>query len=211
MMDKTRASRLKKVVKALGKTGLLLVADNRLPSLVRIIAGKPIRGSWWAHPLAGQIFTTANDLEAHPDVLLIKLISGKLTFVHRSLWPSLYSIGTARETWQLQPLSPLAKSVLTKLDKEGELFSDVMAAVGGYQSNSLKAAIKELEKNILVLSENYHTEKGSHAKRLESWRMWAERVGPLKKIAPGQAKEELSKIVARLNTEFEAKGKLPWR
>jgi len=211
MTDKTRASRLKKAVKELGKTGLLLVADNRLPSVVSYIAGKPIRGSWWAHPLGGQIFTTANDLESYQDVLLIKLISGKLTFVHRALWPALYSIGTAREAWQMQSLSPLAKSVLTRLDKEGELYSDVMAAVGGYQSKPLRAAIKELEKNVLLLSKNYHTEKGSHAKRLESWPRWAERVGPLKKIAPGQAKEDLSKIMARLNAAFGAKGKLPWR
>src|SRR5689334_17443810 len=106
----------------LEKFGLLLLADSNLPSVTTLVAGEKISGSWWSHKAAQQIFVVSERLEDHKDVLILKLISNKVTFVHRKLWGHVYSIGVAREEWQLKKLSPGAKRLLKALDDEGKVF-----------------------------------------------------------------------------------------
>ena len=60
-----------------------------MPSLAEAVAGGPIRGSWWGHPKAHEIFQVAEAVCESPDVLVCKLIDGKITYVHRRLWPAL--------------------------------------------------------------------------------------------------------------------------
>jgi hypothetical protein len=60
-----------------------------VPSLAQAIAGAPIRGSWWAHPRSHEIFVLTRAVRADPDVLVCRLVSGKMTYVHRRLWPAL--------------------------------------------------------------------------------------------------------------------------
>ena len=94
-----------KVFAQLHEDGLLLLSDPDLPSVSGIIAGERIRGSWWSHELGQTIFTVSEMIEDHKDVLITKLISRKVTFVHRELWNYIYSIGVARDDWQLKKLS----------------------------------------------------------------------------------------------------------
>jgi hypothetical protein len=58
---------------ALQRIGLLLKADPALPSVTTIVAGEPVRGSWWAHPAGRRIFQTLRDLSQHPDIVFVKL------------------------------------------------------------------------------------------------------------------------------------------
>src|SRR5690349_21230715 len=60
-----------------------------VPSLAEAIAGKPIRGSWWAHPKANIIFLCSRAIRRSADVLVCRLVGGKVTYVHRCLWPAL--------------------------------------------------------------------------------------------------------------------------
>lgn len=64
-------------------------ATGPVPSLVAAIAGEPIRGSWWAHARGREIFAVTRAIRASPDVLVCRLIDGKITYVHRRLWPAL--------------------------------------------------------------------------------------------------------------------------
>ncbi len=59
------------------------------PSLAETIAGAPIRGSWWAHPEADTIFLCSRAIRESADVLVCRLVGGKITYVHRRLWPAL--------------------------------------------------------------------------------------------------------------------------
>jgi hypothetical protein len=52
------------------------------------------------------------------------LISGKITFVHRKLWQKLVAVGSAREGWQIDKLSPSAKLLLRQLDKNGSVLTN---------------------------------------------------------------------------------------
>jgi hypothetical protein len=56
-----------------------------------VIAGGPIRGSWWGHPKGAEIYSILGYLQESPDVLVCRLVGGKITLVHRRLWPALIS------------------------------------------------------------------------------------------------------------------------
>jgi hypothetical protein len=70
--------------------GVVLVsAKGPVPRLVDAIAGEPIRGSWWAHPKSRQIYRVLAQIADSKEVLICRLVDGKVTFVHRRLWPAL--------------------------------------------------------------------------------------------------------------------------
>ncbi|MGH2582561.1 MAG: AlkZ-related protein [Anaerolineales bacterium] len=201
---------LRRALKELELRGLLLLADAWLPSVVSVIVGRPVSGSWWSAPEGKLIYNTANDLERHPDALIVKLLSGKLTFVHRRLWPAIYAIGIARESWQMQSLSEEAKWLLRKLDKNGEVYTDALVAVGGVSFKAVGTAAKELEKGLLAVIHGFRLE-GKHHRHLQSWPDWAVKAGMFeKKMASSEGKKQLSGATQRLNTEFGAKAKTPW-
>lgn len=64
-------------------------AQCSVPSLARAVAGEPIRGSYWAHPKANDIFLCSRAIRKSADVLVCRLLGGKVTYVHRRLWPAL--------------------------------------------------------------------------------------------------------------------------
>jgi hypothetical protein len=71
--------------------GVVCEASRRggVPSLVDEIAGEAVRGNWWSHPRSRVIFAATRAVRDSPDVLVCRLVDGKITFVHRRLWPAL--------------------------------------------------------------------------------------------------------------------------
>jgi len=202
-MDATR--HFDAVFTQLKTLGFLLLSDPKLPSVCSVITGGPLRTSWWSHPLAQTIFQISGQLEDHPDVTVTKLISGKITYVHRIFWSHIYIIGTSRERWQIEPLSANARVLLKKVDKQGSLRTDKIGS-------SAKGPAAELEKRLLVNSAQVHTETGAHAKFLESWKHWSERKEfKSDTISSGFAKETFEQHLSRLNREFSAQANLPWQ
>src|SRR5437870_924535 len=63
-----------------------------VPSLAHVVAGEPIRGTWWAHSKGKEIFRLSRVIRRSPDVLVCRLVDGKITYVHRRLWPALVSL-----------------------------------------------------------------------------------------------------------------------
>lgn len=81
---------VKEVLGFIEQEGLVLEsARGPVPSLAQRITGRTIRGSWWADRDAPQIFALVKAVRRSPDVLVCRLIQGKITFVHRRLWPAL--------------------------------------------------------------------------------------------------------------------------
>src|SRR5258707_15776391 len=64
-------------------------ARGPVPSLAEVVAGEPVRGSWWSHPKSHEIFAVTRAVRNSDDVLVCRLINRKITFVHRRLWPAL--------------------------------------------------------------------------------------------------------------------------
>jgi hypothetical protein len=79
----------------LAERGMLLEsARGPIPNGAELAAGAPIRGSWWAHPAAHQIYDALNGLRDSPDVARLRLVNGKITLVHRRVWPALARLET---------------------------------------------------------------------------------------------------------------------
>ena len=68
---------------------VLEAAHGPVPCLVEEIAGERIRGSWWSHPKAHTIHRLTGDIRNSDLVHVCRLVGGKVTLVHRRLWPAL--------------------------------------------------------------------------------------------------------------------------
>jgi len=192
------------VREAFERYGLVLLVDKMFPSVATIMAGEPIRGSWWGHPVGGQIFATASKLAAVPDTLTCKLLSGKVTYMHRRLWPSVLSVACSREPWQLSGLSELATELLHR--------ADTTAGQLQLAQRSEASAARELEKRLLVFADEVHTSSGAHAKVIESWTHWRQRrAASDASIEPALARSELERLVGGLNAECGSLTTLPWQ
>ena len=151
------------ITEAVESDGLLLVHDQRLPSVTALVAGGPIRGSWWAHPLGNVIYNALGELDDR--FATCKLVAGKLTLVAPRLWADLVAIGAGRRRWQLDGL---AEADLALLDRVASAADPILL-----DRPELRAAGKRLEEKLLVNSEGVHTEDGHHLKALTSWEAWA--------------------------------------
>jgi hypothetical protein len=155
MIDHVAAARA-----AIETHGLLLLQDPIRPSLATLVAGAVVKGSWWSHPAGKEIFATAGSLDDDRDLVTAKLVDGKITFVHRRLWPALVAVGRERAKWQLERLPTPARELLARLDTEGTL-----QTTGG--------PAKALEQRLLAASTQVHTDSGKHALALSTWDVFA--------------------------------------
>lgn len=194
--DATRA------LAALRTHGLLLLTDARLPSLVTLIAGGPVKGSWWGHPAGGAIFNTASELEDHADVDGAKLVAGKATFVHRRLFPALLAVARSREAWQTKGLSAAERRLLRQVDEEGPLRTDLVRGA--------RDASRTLEARLLVHTASVHTETGAHARALESWAHWARRVRARPAASAAAGRRQIEEALAAMVSASGGRGRLPW-
>jgi hypothetical protein len=73
--------------------GMVLVsAKGPAPRLTEAIAGESIKGSWWGHSKSHEIFAILQELGDSPDILVCRFIAGRVTFVHRRLWPAIVKL-----------------------------------------------------------------------------------------------------------------------
>ena len=60
-----------------------------LPSIAQAIAGRPIRGSWWAHAQGREIFAVTRAMRGAAQILTCRIVDDHISFVHERLWPAL--------------------------------------------------------------------------------------------------------------------------
>ena len=186
MTDVTQALALLETEKVMT---LVPAPGTRFRSLVGEVTGGPVKGSWWGHEKGKVIYRIASELEASGVVLTTKLVKGRVTFVHRALWPALLRVVTD-PTWRnhsLQRLPMAARKLLEQVEAQGRVRMD--GRTGG-------AGAKALEEHNLVVAGSEHTETGAHATVLTSWTAWAQAAGAV--AAPGS--------VESANATLEAAG-----
>ena len=77
-------------IRFIKKHGIILEsAHGSVPNLAETVTGERIRGSWWAHPKGQDIFRLTRAVRDSDDILVCRLVHGKITYVHRRLWPAL--------------------------------------------------------------------------------------------------------------------------
>jgi hypothetical protein len=100
--DRRSVVNQKEAIAFVERHGIVLqAARGPVPNLAEAIAGGPIRGSWWGHPKGKEIFRAAEAICESPNVLVCKLIGGKITYVHRRLWPALIKLASRFREEQL--------------------------------------------------------------------------------------------------------------
>src|SRR5262245_54795398 len=116
---------LHRAERAFDALGLLLRHDARLPSFTALIVGEPVRGSWWSHPQTHEIYDLLQRFHAGAGALSVKLVNGKVTYVHRRLWPALLGAASGRAgSWQLAGVSRAGHELLGLVRRAGELRAD---------------------------------------------------------------------------------------
>lgn len=185
------ASKCAAVIRALQRHGLLLQQDKTMPSVVGMITGEPLSGSWWNHAKGQEIFACLDRLLDRDDVLMTRLIARKVTYVHRALWPALFAIGTSGQDWQIRGLSPPARALLKRMETSGRV-----EATG--------AAARQLQERILVAAVEVHTAEGKHAMALQPW---SAVMGGVKKIDVARARRQIEDATTALGGEVRM---LPW-
>jgi hypothetical protein len=186
---------LEEVLSVLARCGLLLKQDKRLPSVVTLLAGEPLATSWWSHADSHRMFRILCELADHADVLVTKLLLGKDTLVHRTLWPAFLAVAAAGEPWQLHGLSPAGRKLLGKVTQAAQ----PLACAG--------QPVKELVSRLLVHATEVHTATGAHELALIPWKAWAARQGvePLRSLTSARA--ALETATRSLGAPLAA---LPW-
>jgi hypothetical protein len=182
---------------AIERYGVLLLQDAKRPSLATLVAGAPVSGSWWSHAAGKAIYATADALDDAGVLTTVKLVDGKVTFVHKRLWPALVAIGRAREPWQTDGLPDAARELLERVDKDGTARASGPAA-------------KALELRLLVASAQLHTEAGTHALELRTWDRFAKEMD-LRPPWPSviEARAAFERAIAAL-PGGDASTALPW-
>jgi len=78
------------LMKWIASQGVVLeAARGDVPNVADYVAGEPVRGSWWGHPKSQEIFRLTRAIRDSEDILVCRLVDGKITFVHRKVWPAL--------------------------------------------------------------------------------------------------------------------------
>jgi len=73
--------------------GVVLEAAKGLePSLAAEVAGEPITGSWWGHPKGHEIYELTRTVHSSRAVLVCTLAKGRITYVHKRLWPAFFRL-----------------------------------------------------------------------------------------------------------------------
>jgi hypothetical protein len=205
-VDVRRAA--ERVRAVLDREGLLICHDAEVDSAVTIIAGEPIKGTWWSHPKGGLVYDALGALEE--DIAWPKLVKGKMTLVHKKLWPSLWITGTSRALWQTRQLKEDARWLLEKVVQKRSIRSDKLDLPAG--SRKMGAVVTDLEQRLLVCTRSEHTEGGHHARFVETWDVWRGQVKLDTKKRPTleSALDALTKPVAKLAGGASLRGWLPW-
>ena len=90
------------VLELLRQSGVLLEsAHGPVPNVAELVAGEKIRGRWWSHPAGHDIFRVTRFLRSSPEVLTCCLLNGKITYVHRRLWPALVRLADQLDVTRL--------------------------------------------------------------------------------------------------------------
>jgi hypothetical protein len=204
--SKTPKAMAKKIFTLIEKDKILLLQDKSFPNVISKITGETIAGSWWGHPMGNPIYNGLQWLHDNHPVLVIKLVSGKVTYVHESLFADLYTILREPRDWQIKKLTPDDLKLLKYISKKKKVASDDSKLADLVKDP--KKSLANLEKSLVVSAEEEHTESGKHVKIFAPW-------SESKIFSPRSdnyeaALQKIENIVSKLSTEAGAKVKLPW-
>jgi hypothetical protein len=202
-MGTDREHATKAVRETLERHGLLLMQDASVPSMMSIIAGEPLKGSWWSHPKSQLMFDALQVISA--ESLVVKLLAGKRTFVHPRLWPEVCAVAEGNEPWQLDKLKPDARALFERVQAAGSARSDHVELPKS--ARKIGTVVDDLEKRLLIHTRDEHTDRGHHIRMLETWPCFRRGANVSHLPAVSEARALLEAAAAGYGA---AKSALPW-
>ncbi len=186
------------ILDAVDRHGVLLVHDQVLVSVTSLVAGEPVKGSWWSHPMGKAIYNALGAIEEQ--VVTVKLIAGKQTLVARRLWPELVAVGAAGDPWQLSGLDEHTQELLATITSgSGPVVVD----------KAQRKAAELLERRLLVHVTDIHTGRGHHVKGYEDWAAWAAERAVVPAADSASARATFEAAVRALAPDGRV-ARLPW-
>ena len=135
-----------------------------LGSVVEAVAGEVIRGGWWGHPSAKEIYAVSEALGAHPHIRVTRLIEGRITFVCQDLVPAFLAIVTDpgfRQAARVGLAGPSA-ALLAVVEEHGAVSTHAARRYLGVGAKALSRARTPLIRRLLVDTTQVHTSVGHH-------------------------------------------------
>lgn len=74
------------------------------------IAGERIQGSYWGHPKGNEIFMLTRSIRSSEEILVCRLVEGKVTYVHQHLWPAIFRLQESFEKENLGAIQEIHTS-----------------------------------------------------------------------------------------------------
>jgi hypothetical protein len=110
----------------------------------------------------------------------------------------------------MERLGPAGRALLELVRRRGSVRTDDPAVAAAVRPDRATSVVADLERRLLIVAHQVHTETGAHAKVLEDWHRWGRRfrVEPFPQGAGARA--ELDRVVSDLNRRFSGSGRLPW-
>ena len=97
-MPSGRETSLEEALSFVETEGIVLEsAHGRVQTFADFVAGVRVT-RWWSHPKGRLIFALTRAIRDSPDVLTCRLIAGKVTYIHRRLWPALIKLSGELDT-----------------------------------------------------------------------------------------------------------------
>jgi len=91
-MPSRRSPSFEEALSFVEREGIVLEsAHGQIATFANFVAGERVT-RWWGHPKGRLIFALTRAMRDSPDVLTCRLIDGKVTYVHRRLWPALVKL-----------------------------------------------------------------------------------------------------------------------
>lgn len=199
----------RKVLTALKRHGLLLISDPNIPSVVSLVTGEKVKGSWWGHPKGNLIYNLLQEIEDSPDLISVKFFNKKLTLIERIHWNALYRMAIERDDWQLKKLTKEHLDLLSLIDRKKKLSAeDEIFKIGPSEVGKLAS---KLEERLLIFSESVHTDSGKHVRMLYTWpQVIKEKKHVVEKLSLDEAAQYFEEIAGQIEKESGFCPKLPW-
>ena len=176
-----------------------LVPAGCAPNIVTAVAGGAVRGSWQKHAKGKLIYRIGQALQEDPDVLTLKLVQGKVTFVAERLFPVVYRVvmHAPRRRRSLDGLGAPARSALEQVEREKRVRCDL--------ATFDEKAKEALELRLLVMTKRELLDTGKHVTVLRSWKSWASAA-----VKEGAAELTYEDAIAELRQRAGEENLGPW-
>lgn len=193
------------ILKQIEKHQILLLQDQKFPNIIQLITGDTCKGSWWSHPQANSIYNGLAWLADNSSIFTVKLLDGKMTYLHENLLNDFYTIVMKPRDWQLKKLKQSDLEVFNVIKTNKKISSDDIQ----YKTIEIKKSLARLEKKLLIQGTEQHTKSGKHIKIYHRWK--APKNFKIQSQNINNSILKFEKIVENFNLISESAVKLPWQ